>query len=291
MVTRTEELEKKQEERPLLDHLRELVQRLRRAFISIFATFAILFGLSPTTITVAGHTIPIVYPDIFHSFSTLIIVMFIHSELPPQLHLININVFDTLYSSAYIAFFFGVVISLPFVVKEIWGFIAPGLYDNEKKLFRNIILPSSLLFLAGASFAYFIIIPFMLRFILFYTQSLGVEPTLGLRSFISTVVTLMLAVGVAFEFPLVMTVLSYIGIVKPETWKRNWRWGVLGSFIIAWMISPGTTGGIIETTIGIILSSLYFAGYGTSKMVVNRKLRQQKLSSIPQNLKSVKDTR
>ncbi|AWR98035.1 twin-arginine translocase subunit TatC [Acidianus sulfidivorans JP7] len=279
MVTRTEDVEKKEEERPLLDHLRELVQRLRRAFISIFVTFAILFGLSPTTIRVDGHVIPMVYPDIFHSFSTLIIVMFIHSELPPQLHLININVFDTLYSSAYIAFFFGIVISLPFIFKEIYGFIAPGLYENEKKLVRNVILPSSLLFLAGAAFAYFIIIPFMLRFILYYTQSLGVEPTLGLRSFISTVVTLMLAVGFAFEFPLVMAVLSYIGIVKPETWRKNWRWGVLGSFIIAWMISPGTTGGIIETTIGIILSSLYFAGYGVSKILVNRKLKnQQKLS-------------
>lgn len=288
MVTRTEDIKKKDEERPLLDHLRELAIRLRRAIIAIFVTFFILFAFGLNTINVNGHAIPIIYPDMFHSFSTLIIVYFIHHELPPQMELININPFDTLYVSAYISFFFGIFISLPFVLRELWAFIAPGLYDSEKKMIRNLVLPSFLLFLAGASFAYFIIIPLMLKFILYYTQSLGVEPTLALRSFISIVINLMLAVGLAFEFPIVMSVLTYLQLVKAQTWKKNWRWGVMISFIIAWIISPGTTGGVMETIIGLTLSTLYFVGVGTAMIIEKRKLRNQKSTINSMNLRSIK---
>lgn len=288
MVTRTEDLKKKDEERPILEHIRELAYRLRRALIAIFVTFFILFAFGPTVITVNGYKIPMISPDMFHSFSSLLIIWFIHSELPPQMKLININPFDTLYVSAYISFFFGIVISLPFVLREIWAFIAPGLYDNEKRLIRNLVLPSFALFVAGASFAYFIIIPLMLRFILYYTEALGVEPTLGLRAFISIVINLMVGVGVSFEFPVVMGVLTYLGLVKAQTWKKHWRWGVMISFIIAWIISPGTTGGLMETIIGLTLSTLYFIGYGAAAAIEKRRLKRQKSILTPSNLRSVK---
>ncbi|MBW9141543.1 MAG: twin-arginine translocase subunit TatC [Candidatus Aramenus sp.] len=269
MVTRTEQI--KDQERPLLDHLRELALRLRRALIVLVVIFVFLFAFDFTFVKVYGFTLPVIYPNLFHSISSRLIVFFIHHELPKGLELININPFDTIYASAYISFFFALLVSIPVIFYELWGFIAPGLYENEKKVIKNFVLPAFVLFLAGSSFAYFIIIPFMMKFILIFTQSLGVEPTLGLKSFISTLVTLMLATGLAFEFPLVMISLTYVGLVKAETWQRNWRWGVMGSFIIAWMISPGTTGGIIETTIGIILSTLFFIGVGVSKVVERRR--------------------
>ncbi|AWR93408.1 twin-arginine translocase subunit TatC [Acidianus brierleyi] len=285
MVARTEEIA--DQERPLLSHLRELALRLRRAFITLAIVFVILFAFDFRFITIYGYSIPIIYPNLFHSISTRLIVFFIHAELPPQLHLLNLNPFDTIYSSAYISFYFAFFVALPIIFKEIWGFISPGLYENERKLFRNIILPGITLFVAGSSFAYFIIVPFMMKFVLIFTQSLGVEPTLSLRAFISTLITLMLAVGLAFEFPLVMTILSYIGLVKAETWKKNWRWGVLGSFIIAWAISPGTTGGIIETTIGLILSALFFVGVAASSFAQKRRSAslelKQSLNSIKRN--------
>ncbi len=269
MVARTEQV--KDQERPLLDHIKELALRLRRALIVLTVIFVLLFAFDFTFIKVYGFVLPVLYPNLFHSISTRLIVFFIHHELPKGLELININPFDTLYASAYISFFFALMISIPVIFYEIWGFIAPGLYENEKRVIKNLVIPAFVLFLAGSSFAYFIIIPFMMKFVLLFTHSLGVQPTLGLRAFISTVTTLMLATGLAFEFPLVMITLTYVGLVRADTWLRNWRWGVMGSFIIAWLISPGTTGGIIETVIGLILSSLFFAGVLVSKVVERRR--------------------
>jgi len=154
---------------------------------------------------------------------------------------------------------------------ELWEFVAPGLYSHEKRIIKYIMAPAFALFAAGSAFAYFIIVPFMMRFIVLYTQVLGVEQTLSLKSFINTVVSLMLVSGLAFEYPLTMSMLTYVRVIAARTWKSGWRWGVLGAFVIAWMISPGTTGGVIETTIGLILSGLYFVGVATSYAIERRR--------------------
>ncbi|WP_405048882.1 twin-arginine translocase subunit TatC [Saccharolobus sp.] len=75
----------------------------------------------------------------------------------------------------------------------------------------------------------------------------------------------------AFEMPLVMIGLTYLRIVKASTWRKYWRWGVLVSFIIAWIISPGTTGGVMETIIGLSLSALYFLGMGISFLLEKKR--------------------
>jgi Sec-independent protein translocase TatC len=80
-----------------------------------------------------------------------------------------------------------------------------------------------------------------------------------------------------YEYPLVMASLTYIKVVKADSWKKNWRWGVMGAFIIAWIISPGTTGGVIETTIGVILSVLYFVGVVSAKIIEKRSFRNTKI--------------
>ncbi|BDC17281.1 twin-arginine translocase subunit TatC [Acidianus sp. HS-5] len=275
MTERTEL--QKNEERPLLSHLAELASRLRKAFITLVIAFIIFFAFGYTTVSISGHIIPIIYPNLFHSFADELMLFFIHHELPPQLKLINLNPFDPLYASAYVSFYLSIFISLPIFLKEFWGFVSPGLYEHEKRVIKYTITPAILLFLAGSLFAYFIIIPLMMKFVLLYTSALGVEPTLSLRAFVSTVVSLMLVTGIAFEYPLVMAGLTYVKVVKADSWRKNWRWGVLGAFIIAWTISPGTTGGVIETVIGIILSILYFAGVGTAKIIEKRSLNKTKI--------------
>ncbi|MEM0362828.1 MAG: twin-arginine translocase subunit TatC, partial [Sulfolobaceae archaeon] len=99
----------------------------------------------------------------------------------------------------------------------------------------------------------------------------SVDSTVSLSSFISTVFLLMAALGLSFEMPLIMIGLTYIGMVSATTWRKYWRWGVLVSFIIAWIISPGTTGGVMETIIGLSLSALYFLGMGISSIVEKKR--------------------
>ncbi|EZQ02064.1 translocase [Candidatus Acidianus copahuensis] len=272
MTARTDEVSKDQE-KPLLSHLSELALRLRKAIITLFLAFIIFFAFGITFIKIGTLVVPIPYPNLFHSFSTIAIYYFIHHDLPSGLQVINIRTFDPLYASAQVSFLFSLAISVPVFVKEIWGFVSPGLYEHEKRIARSLIVPAALLFLAGASFAYFIIVPVMMDFVLLYVNSLGIEPTISLSSFVSTLVTLVAITGIAFEYPLIMSILTYAGIVKAESWKKNWRWGILISFIIAWIISPGVTGGVIETTIGVILSILYLAGT-VACGIIEKKQRQ-----------------
>ncbi|MFP3234107.1 MAG: twin-arginine translocase subunit TatC [Sulfolobaceae archaeon] len=273
MTERTEL--RKDEERPLLAHIAELAMRLRRGLISLFLAFIIFFAFGYTTINIDGYVIPILYPSLFHSIADNLMVFFIHHELPKGMELLNLNPFDPLYASAYVSFYLALFISLPIIFRELWGFVSPGLYEHEKRLVKYTVLPATLLFLAGSLFAYFIIVPLMMRFVEIYTTALSVEPTLSLRAFVSTVVSLMMVTGIAFEYPLAMSILTYIGMVKADSWKKNWRWGVLGAFIIAWIISPGTTGGVIETTIGTILSVLYFVGVASAKIIEKRRMEKE----------------
>ena len=249
--------------------------RLRRGLKSLFLAFIIFFAFGYTTINIDGYVIPILYPSLFHSIADNLMVFFIHHELPKGMELLNLNPFDPLYASAYVSFYLALFISLPIIFRELWGFVSPGLYEHEKRLVKYTVLPATLLFLAGSLFAYFIIVPLMMRFVEIYTTALGVEPTLSLRAFVSTVVSLMMVTGIAFEYPLAMSILTYIGMVKADSWKKNWRWGVLGAFIIAWIISPGTTGGVIETTIGTILSALYFVGVASAKIIEKRRMKKE----------------
>jgi len=262
-------------ETPLIEHLKELAIRVKNIIIYLSIFFFIYFAFDISFIKVGAYTIPIIYPSLYHSIAIEVDNMFLDRVKPAGLHLITLNPFDPLYASMYVSFLLALITSFPLVFREIWAFIAPGLYEHEKKVVRNVLLPATALFIAGASFAYFLIIPFMMLFVYRLDLELGVDPTLSLRSFVSTVVTLMVAVGGSFEFPLVMTSLTQLGLVKAKTWRENWRWGVLVSFIIAWIVSPGTTGGLIETTIGVTLSTLYFVGVIVSSIIEKRRSKKE----------------
>lgn len=266
-----ERTELKESEKPLLSHINELMRRLRTVLIVLVITFFVFFAFGVTDVKIAGYLLPLPYPSIYHSISDTVIKLFISYELPSGLKLININPFDPLFASFYVSFYLSLFIAVPVIVRELWGFVAPGLYRHERRLIKYTVAPAFGLFAAGSAFAYFIIIPFMMKFILLYTQVLGVEPTLSLKSFINTVVSLMMVTGIAFEYPLVMSMLTYLKVIAARTWKSSWKWGVLGAFVIAWMISPGTTGGVIETIIGLILSGLYFVGVAASYTIERRR--------------------
>ncbi|BCU66937.1 twin-arginine translocase subunit TatC [Sulfolobales archaeon HS-7] len=244
----------------ILEYIRELSGRARRIIIAIIISFVIymLFGIQ--TVTVFNHTIPIIFPSFYHSISVELVRFFIQHNVPKGMQVININPFDPLFSSMEIALLLSVFTVMPVILREVWGFISPALYEHEKRTLRLTVIPSMILFASGAAFAYFLIIPFLLLFVKYYALSLGVQPTLSVRAFINIIVSFIFAFGLAFQLPIVMSVLTKFGFVSSSTWMRNWRWGILVSFGIALIISPGTTGGIMETIIGLVLSSLYVVG-------------------------------
>ncbi len=262
-------------EAPLVEHLRELAIRIRRVVLGLIISTAFFFFVGFRFVDVNGVPLPVPQLSLYHSIAAEFMRGFIAYGLRGDLKLISLNPFDPLYAGLVTALFLALLVNLPLILHEFWAFVSPGLYEHEKRLFKLTVGPAIGLFLAGAAFAYFIIVPVMMYFTYEYDLRLGVEPTLSLRSYVDTTMKLMGGVGLAFEAPLVMAGLTYIGLVKADTWKKNWRLGVAVAWIIAWIISPGTTGGLIESTIGVTLSGLYFVGVVSAKLA-ERKLAQQR---------------
>lgn len=258
---------------PMMKHLAELGRRLRRIMFSILVFLAIFFIFGPRYIRIHAFvlklpfmkpivitSIPILVPSFLNSFSNVLVRFFIYSEVPHGLVIINVGVFDAIFASLEVSMLFSIIFSMPVILTELWRFASPALYETEKKEMRIFLLPAMLLFIAGVLFAYFVVIPVLLFVVRLYTASLGVAAYVSIRSFISLLIGFMISFGAAFELPVVMATLTRFGFVESETWIKNWRYGVLFSFIIALILSPGVTGGLIETVIGLTLSALYVVG-------------------------------
>lgn len=273
---------------PLLDHLQDLAKRLRRIVFSVLVLTAFFLFFGPSSVAVHPFDItvpfvgvfritrlPIIVPSFLNSFSTELIRYFIYHEVPKGMIVLNVSVFDPILSSMQVSLLFSVIVSMPIILTEMWKFVSPALYETEKKHLKWTVIPATLLFVAGASFAYFIVIPVLLLVVKLYIVSLGIQETLSFKSIISIIVGFLFAFGLSFELPVVMVTLTRFGFVGSKVWMENWRMGVLGSFIIALIISPGVTGGLVETIIGLTLSALYIAGALVARRIESSALSER----------------
>ncbi|MDG6929328.1 MAG: preprotein translocase subunit TatC [Nitrososphaerota archaeon] len=267
----TGEAESGQKELPFLQHIAELIHRFLIGLGAFFAFFILFFIFKPVWVKVGSVSVFYPYPDLFQSFTTEFFNYAKQQLLPPHMLLINLSAFDTFVAILYTAMALAAIASSPIWLYEAASYLGPALKPREKTMLRAILIPATLLFLAGGLFAYKIVLPVIFKFLYNFTLSTGVEPTLGVGTFVSTVIAYIIALGLSFEIPIIMVAVSYIGLVSYDTWLKNWRYAIVGSFVTALLISPGATGGIIETTIGLTLSALYFGGGVVSRTMALRK--------------------
>lgn len=262
---------------PFFRYLSELVRRLILSLVVFFAFFVFFFAFKPLWINLGGLSIFIPVPSLFQSFSTDAFSLMRNYILPQQMILINVNTFDTFLSIAYIAMALASICALPYWIYQASAFLGPGLKPSERRAIKIVLAPATVLFVAGAFFAYNIVLPFLFRFLYLFSISTGVEPTISVSTFVTITLAYILAMGLAFETPVIMVGLTYAGIVSSSTWMKYWRFAVLVAFIIALIISPGTTGGIMEITIGLLLSSLYFIGALLARAIKVRRVSVEEL--------------
>lgn len=131
----------------------------------------------------------------------------------------------------------GFVLSTPFLLTQLWLFVAPGLYSREKKILFPLILVSVFLFLSGTLFAYLVIIPWGLEFLLSF-QTENLKPFLGVGPYFSFLVGMVLVFGVLFDFPVVIFGLVRLGIVDTQTLTRSRRVVAVAAFVIAAVLTP-----------------------------------------------------
>ena len=138
------------------------------------------------------------------------------------------------------SFMIAVIISVPYLLYESWKFIRPALYPDEKKSVGKIFLSSSVLFYLGAAISYFIIFPFTLRFLGTYQVSEVVVNQISIQSYMNTLALLVFFMGLAFELPVVMYLLSQIGVVNKQMLRTFRKYAFVVVLILAAFITPTT---------------------------------------------------
>lgn len=171
-----------------------------------------------------------------------------------SLKLVNIEVAAQFMIHMKVTFLAALIIVFPYLIYEIWRFIAPALYENEKRAVRGAFTFSSVLFYLGVAVGYLVIFPVMLYFFANYQVSPDVSNTFSLSSYISLMVSTVLAFGIVFEFPTVIAVLSALGVVTRQTLKKYRKYAFCVVLVLAAVITPtGDPFSLMVCTIPIYL--------------------------------------
>jgi sec-independent protein translocase protein TatC len=186
--------------------------------------------------------------------------------LPPMsLSIINLNLSGQFMTDMTVSMFAGLILAFPIIIFQLWQFVMPALYVKERRYARQAVFVMSFLFFIGVLFSYYFMVPWTLNFLGTYQVSSMVANQISLSSYISTVTTTIFSVGVVFELPVVVYVLSKIGIVTPAFLKKNRKYAFVIILILAAIITPPDVFSQIMVTIP--LYSLYEISILVSKRV------------------------
>ena len=155
-----------------------------------------------------------------------------------SMQLINTEVSAQFFVHLKVSFICGLVIAFPYIIYEIWKFIAPALYDNEMRSVRKAFLGSALLFYAGVATGFCLIFPVTLSFFQGYTVSDAIANTITLNSYISMFSSMVILFGIVFEFPVLIAILSNMGIVTREMLTKYRKHAFVGVLIVTAVIKP-----------------------------------------------------
>jgi len=229
-------------EMSFLDHLEELRWRIIKC----------IFGI-------------LIFAVVSFLFSDFVIKLLIEpiKKINPEVKFQVLKVQGLLVLKLWIAFALGIAFSIPLIVYQIWAFVSPGLYQHEKRWVPWLIASVTIFFIGGAVFAYFVIIPFAVRFL----TSMGVEDVeknISINYYAKFVMQLIIAAGILFQLPVLSFILTKIGLISPETLRKYWRHSVVIMLVLAAFITPPDP--ISMIIMGIPLFLLYELSIIVSKI-------------------------
>jgi len=213
----TEEKNMSGSEETFISHLVELRSRLMKAAIVVIIVFLCLMPW-------AGQIYDILAYPMIHA-------------LPQGSKMIATGVITPFLIPVKVTMLVAFMISLPWVLYQMWAFVAPGLYAHEKKLIAPLVVSSSVLFLAGVAFCYFMVFGVIFHFINnFAPQSIAVAPDID--SYFGFVMTMFIAFGLTFEVPIVVIVLVRLGLVSVQKLRQIRPYVIVGAFVVAAVVTP-----------------------------------------------------
>ena len=229
----------------ITEHLLELRSRLIKSVIALCVGIAISFPLA------------------FYIFDIL------KSRAPSDMNLVFINVTEMLGTYMKVVFYCGIALSLPYLIYQLVMFLSPALTGREKRYLYFSMPLVVLLFAAGVCFAYFIFLPPALKFLLTFGSDIA-QPMITVSNYVSVLVRLLLAVGLVFEIPLVITLLAKLGVVSPQKLAKGRKWAVLAAFVLGAIITP-TVDPVNQTLIAAPIVVLYELSIWLAKLAYPRK--------------------
>lgn len=225
------------EQQPLIAHLTELRSRLLRSAAAVLVVMLIL--------------VPFADP-IYETLAAPLM-----SQLPAGSHMIAIDVASPFLAPFKLVLMLAILISVPVISWQIWGFIAPGLYAHERRFVLPLIVSSTLLFYLGCAFAYFVVFPLIFAFFT-STAPTGVAVMTDISRYLDFVLVLLFAFGVAFEVPVAVVLLTSTGLVSVQRLRR-WRpYVVVVAFTVGMLLTPPDV--ISQTMLAVPMWLLYEVG-------------------------------
>ena len=234
----------------LISHLLELRTRLLRAVVAVAIVFAPLALFSNQLFTLDAH--PLI------------------EKLPEGTSIIATSVVSPFMTPLKLSLVAAIFVAMPYILFQIWAFVAPGLYRREKRFAVPLLVSSVILFYAGVAFAYYVVFPLMFAFFAAVTPE-GVVMMTDIGEYLSFVLTLFLAFGVSFEVPIATVMLIGTGLVDVRKLQAARPYVFLGAFVLGMFLTPPDV--ISQTLLAVPMYALYEAGLVMARFLLPEKMK------------------
>lgn len=245
------------EQETFISHLVELRDRILRALIAFAVVFVCLFPFAQDLYTlVAGPML---------------------AALPKGKEMLATGVASPFFIPVKVTMMCAFVVALPYVLYQAWAFVAPGLYAHEKRMVAPLVIASTSLFLCGMAFAYFLVLPTVFRFLASFTPE-GVSFAPDIAQYLDFVLTLLVAFGLAFQVPVAVVVLVWIGVMTVDKLREIRPYVIVGAFVIGAIFTPPDV--ISQLMLAIPMWLLYELGIVVAGLV-GRRAGAESLDDAP----------
>ena len=256
---------------PVMEHLVEFQVRLTRAVIALAVVFMGTF----------------LYADALVKWLRVPLQnMFVPSQLTweptdlPTVPFVFLAPAEALWQNVKVAGLCAIVLAMPYLLYEIWRFVVPGLHAQERRFVGPFVCVSAAAFYAGAGFSFFFVLPFALNFLISYGVNAGFAPQISIAQYVGFALWFLMVFGLIFEVPLALTLMAKLGWVDAPFLIQYWKWALLGSFVIAAILTP-TPDPFNQTLMAGPMFLLYWVGIFGAKVFGKKTAAESDQPSVP----------